>query len=42
MTRNIQFIDCAPSISDRPYPALVGKTPDEAYAIDIEREKLAA
>ena len=28
--------------ADRPHSALAGKTPDEAYAIDIEQEKLAA
>jgi putative transposase len=28
--------------ADRPHSALVGRTPDETYAIDIEQEKLAA
>jgi putative transposase len=28
--------------ADRPHSALGGKTPDEAYAIDMEKEKLAA
>ena len=28
--------------ADRPHSALGGKTPDEAYAIDMEQEKLAA
>jgi putative transposase len=28
--------------ADRPHSALAGRTPDEAYAIDMEHEKLAA
>ena len=28
--------------AERPHSALVGRTPDEAYAIDLEQEKLAA
>jgi putative transposase len=28
--------------TDRPHSALAGRTPDEAYAIDMEQEKLAA
>ena len=28
--------------TDRPHSALAGRTPDEAYAIDMKQEKLAA
>jgi transposase InsO family protein len=28
--------------ADRPHSALAGRTPDEAYAIETEQEKLAA